>query len=1105
MIMIKHDSIHSKAVRILKFLFICTFVLIGRVDAQTYSVSGCVLDNETGESLMGASVLVKGTQTGCITDRNGYFTLSGILPDKKTLVVSYIGMKTQEIEAFHDKVMEIRLQPTIQSLREVVVQVAYGTAKKQSLVGSVSSVEGKELEHRPVTGLSALLEGTTTGVWVGSTGQPGEDADILIRGFSSVKRDSPVESANAVKRANAPLYVVDGMAYNGRISDLNMMDIESVSVLKDAASAALYGNRASNGVVLITTKRSKSKELNLRLWTKQGIYMRGISEYERLGTDDFMEAMWLSNRNALVSANPSKYPVPEEANAEANASIMDVLGYNIYNVDNGALFDANGKLAAGAAVRDAYKDDLDWYAPIKRTGYRQEYGISGEGGNEKSDYYVSLGYLDEEGYVKYTGFDRLTLQANLHLTPRKWLKFGLQANGTYQNIYSGTTSGAYINNAFYAARMMAPIYPVHLHDASTGDYILDISGNKQYDDGSANARPQSVGRHMVWENELDSDKTHRNTLAGRAYADICFLRDFTFTVKGSMHLADSENRVYKNGTIGDAKDIGRSFRYNYRYKTYQMQEELKWKHMFGEHYIDVLLAHENYSYGYNRLEGRKDYETFPGKDEWSNFSTMGSLTDYKNTYRTESYLGRMRYNWNEKYFVEASFRFDGSSRFHPDHRWGGFWSAGGAWILSKENFLKEISWLDFLKLRMSYGEVGDDAGVGYYGYMALYNLQTNGGDVAVYKSQNEAKDIRWETTTSFGVALEASLFERWNLSIEYFDKRSKDLLFDVSLPLSAGANNTSNIGAMAVVTKNIGTMSNRGWELQTDVDIIQQKEWGWNVGMNLTIPRNKVVKLPKENREAGILNGNWRFMEGHSMYEWWLTQFAGVDRMSGNALYEIDYDKYYVGREPVEGKKEMPEADLVRIGDNHYTTNASIARKDWSGEALPDYYGSFSTSLRWKDFSLSALLTYSVGGKMYDSSYASLMSTGTVPNALHKDVLKSWNGISEGMTADSPHRIDPHGIPALDANRNVYNNAVSNRFLKDASYLSMKNVTLSYSIPASYAKWLDVHGVVLDLSVENWFYLTKRKGLNPQESFDGSTNNKFVSPRVFSLGVTVKL
>ncbi len=593
-------------------------------------------------------------------------------------------------------------------------------------------------------------------------------------------------------------------------------------------------------------------------------------------------------------------------------------------------------------------------------------------------------------------------------------------------------------------------------------------------------------------------------MAGQAYAEIRFLRDFTFTVKGNMSLTDSERRVYQNGTVGDAENIGRSYRYNYRYKTYQMQEQLRWQKILGSHYVDGLLAHENYSFQYNYLMGRKDYETFPGKDEWSNFSTMGTLTDYKNNYRTESYLGRVRYNYNEKYFAEASFRYDGSSRFHPDHRWGGFWSVGGAWILSKENFLKDVEAVDFLKLRASYGEVGNDAGVDYYGYMGLYKLEVNGGEVAAYKSQNEAKDIRWETASSLGIAVEASLLKRWNISVEYFDKRSKDLLFDVNLPLSVGANSTSNLDAMARISKNIGTMSNRGWELQTDVDVIRNKEWKWNVGMNLTLPWNKVVELPEKSRKAGVLTGNWRFLEGHSMYEWWLTQFAGVDQMTGNSLYEIDYEKYYIG-EAVEGKTEMPAENLVRIGEEYYTTNASIARKDWSGDALPRYYGSFSTSLKWKNLSFSALLTYSVGGKIYDASYASLMAVGTAPHALHKDVLNSWNGIPEGMTEDSPNRINPDGIPILDANMNIYNNATSNRFLKDASYVSMKNVTLSYSMPASWVRRLDLNSVNLDFSIENWFYLTKRKGLNPQESFDGSTNNRFVSPRIFSLGLTVKL
>lgn len=1080
----------------LLLVLLVTFIGCLNLQAQTGHVAGVVYDAESKEVLVGATVEAKGLKLYCVTDVDGRFSFLETIPLPVKIVVSYLGMEPQEVDvpAGQADNIAVYLKPTATLLEEVVVQVAYGEQTKKSIVGAVSSIRVADMTQRPLTGATSLLEGTSTGIVVGSSGQPGEDAEIRIRGFSSING------------SNTPLYVVDGMIYNGSISDLNVADIEDISVLKDAASAALYGNKAANGVVLVTTKRSRSKELKINVAVKQGLYTRGIAEYDRLGADDFMEAMWLSNRNSLVSTNPQKYSTIEMANADANASIMDVLVYNIYNKPADALFDANGRLVQGASVLAGYNNDLDWYAPVKRTGYRQEYNLGAEGGGDKGDYYVSLGYLNEDGYINYTGFDRLSFRTNLNLYPTRWLKMGLQANGSHQNMEAGAhSSGAYQTNAFYMARMMAPIYPVHLHDSATGDYILSSTGEKQYDDGSMYGRPQLIGTNYVYQQELNIDKTERNILAGQAYATIRFLQDFTFTVKGSLNITHNGRSIYYNGTIGDAKDVGRSYRYNTRQKTSLFQKELRWKRMFGEHSLNLLLAHENYSYEYNYLSGRKDHETFPGKIEWTNFSSIGAMTDYKDVYRTESLLGRVQYDYDSKYFAEFSFRNDGSSRFHPKHRWGHFWSAGAAWILSREKFLREQQWLDFLKLRVSYGEVGNDAGLGYYGYMGLYHITTNGGNVATYKSQNEAPDVRWETTTSFDLGFEATLFNRWNLSIEYYDKRSVDLLFNESLPLSAGATSTSNFGGiMATITKNVGTMSNRGWELQTDVDVIKNRDWTWNLGLNVTLPWNKVVKLPKENREAGIISGNWRFMEDHSMYAWWLTKFVGVDQMTGNALYEIDYDKYYIDTEEA-GKSKMPESTLVQIGNNYYTTNASIARKDWCGDALPDCFGSFSSSLRWKNLSLSALLTYSIGGKMYDASYAALMSTGSTPHALHQDILGSWNGIPQGMTESSANRIDPDGIPVIDANLSVYNNATSSRFLVDASYLSLKNVALTWRLPSVWLRSLELNDVALSLSVENALYVTARKGLNPQESFDGSTNNKFVSPRIFSFGINVKL
>ena len=473
---------------------------------------------------------------------------------------------------------------------------------------------------------------------------------------------------------------------------------------------------------------------------------------------------------------------------------------------------------------------------------------------------------------------------------------------------------------------------------------------------------------------------------------------------------------------------------------------------------------------------------------------MTDITDYENNYTTESYLGRIRYNYADKYHVEASFRRDGSSRFHPDYRWGNFWSLGGSWVISEEDFIKDINWIDMLKFRASYGEVGNDAGVGYYGYMPLYTIDQNGLQAALYKSQNAAENIKWESTASFGIAIEGTLFDRMNFSVEYFDKRSRDLLFDVNLPLSAGA--TSSTSAVSTVTKNLGTVSNRGFEFIADVDVIRNRNWRWNVGLNLTTLKNKIITLPEQNRENGLINGTKKYMEGHGVYDFWMYQFVGVDQLTGNSLYLPDLETYTVD--------EIKEAGyLVQIGDKNYTTYTTYAKKDWSGSAIPDVYGSLSTSLTWKDFTLSGLFTYSIGGKVYDYSYASLMGVTTNPSAIHKDVLNSWQAAPEGMTEDSPNRIDPNGIPVINYELSSKNNAQSTRFLTDASYLVIKNIALSYSVPKKLVSQLDLNSLAINASIENLTTFTKRKGMNPQQSFSGTSNDMLVTPRIFTIGVSV--
>lgn len=1082
-----------KTVQFMKKKLTCTlaFFILGLslVFSQT-PINGLVVD-ETGEPIIGATIQVKDAPSvGTITDFNGTFRINTTAGN--ILVISYVGMKTQEVSASAN--MRVVLHSDAELLDEVMV-IAYGTARKSSITGAISKVDVDDIEKRPISSVSAVLEGAGTGIQVNNTyGQPGSGSTIRIRGFGSITG------------SNAPLYVLDGVPYSGNISDLNANDIQSISVLKDATSAALYGNRASNGVILITTKRGQSDKVRIRMSTTQGVYTRGTKEYKRVGPNDFMESMWKSHRNELINGGE---PV-ETANEKASSTLIsDVLMYNIYNKPNDGLFDSNGKLVAGAEILPGFVNDLDWYKPIERQGYRQQYNFSGEASTNKNNYYFSVSYLDENGYIKNSGFDRLTARSNINLTPNDWFKTGLSISGSHQNTdYTNGDSTGSFTNPFMYARNIAPIYPIHLHDMTTGEFILDENGKKQYDGGDKYGRPQYMSRHVVWETELDTDRTIRNTLNSAVYADIKFLTNFTFTVRGDLSVRNSENRQYNNAIIGDgAGNEGRAKREIYRYKNYTMQQQLNWNRAFDKHFVDVLVAHENHYYNYNYLYGYKTNQIFAGAPEMINFTEITNLYDYQHNYRTESYLGRIRYNYDDTYHADASFRRDGSSRFHPDNRWGNFWSLGGNWIVTNEEFMENVNWLDMLKLRASYGEVGNDASVGYYGHLALYSMAQNANKGAAYKTQNEAKDIVWESAASFSVAAEATLFDKLDVTVEYFNKRTNDLLFDVNLPLSVGGTSTSS--AEATVTRNIGAISNKGFEFDVSYTPIRNKDWRWRIGANATLLKNEIITLPEQNRENGIISGTKKYMEGHGIYDFWLYQFVGVDQMTGNSLYLPNLDDYFIGVEgdgieEMDGKSRLPDEYVVKIGNEYYSRSTSFGKRDWSGSAIPKVFGAISTSLDWKNLSLSAIGTYAIGGKTIDYSYRSLMSMSGSPYALHSDILKSWDGVPDGMTENSPNRIDPNGIPVIDPTRSSLNNATSTRFLTDGSYFVIKNVSMSYMLPKSLSQKLEFERISLTGSVENLATFTKRQGMNPQQSFAGTSDNVMVAARVFTIGLSVQ-
>ena len=1056
--------------RLMMFLA-ALFLCVGTALAQT-EISGTVISSEDKQPIIGASILVAGTQNGTVTDVDGNFKLSAAAGSK--LVVSYIGMNSKTVTAAPN--MKITLDPEDKKLDEVVV-VAYGTAKRQSLTGSVAVVDSKKISDRINTSVTGALEGSAPGVQVNNSyGEPGQAPKIHIRGVGTL-----------VNGADQPLYIVDGTPYEGNIAELNPNDIESMSVLKDASSAALYGNRAANGVILITTKKAKyASKPNITLKVDHGFYRRGLPEYDRLGPDQWMEASWKAMKNSALSGGI----VSTEADAADYATKQLVTDYarrNIYDGASDALFDSNGKLIA--KIRPGY-DDLDWAKGVERTGHRQEYNLSAAVSGDKFNIYSSAGYLNEQGYIRNSSYERFTGRINTTYNATKWLELGINLSGTSANRnFNPNASGNMFANPFYVTRYMAPIYPIYLHNAD-GSYLLDADGNKQYDTTSEYLQ----NRNIVYEMSMDKDKTRRNVLDGLIYAKVTLPYGFTFTGKADLNHANTNRQTYNNPIIGDGStNNGRLTEYSYQYTSYTGQELLTWEHDFDVHHLDVLLGHENYSWNRRYSMARNVNAAIEGLLALSNFVSNSDTEGFFNDYRTESYLGRLRYSYDDKYFADFSLRRDGSSKFQKDNRWGNFFSFGVNWNIKKENFMKDVKWVDALRARASYGEVGNDAAVDYYGYQALYYITKNGGKPALIRQKLAANNLKWETTQTFDFGVEGTLFDRLNFSLGYFDKRSKDLLFQVRFPLSAGSFSGNSDIENLTQYQNIGTISNRGFEIMLSGDVVRSKDWTLNLSFDATTLKNKVLKLP--NGED-ILHGHQKYSVGHSAYEWYTYHFAGVDQMTGSSLYDLDTQK--------ESAANAAGA-LVEINGTKYTTNSAFAQREWAGTALPSVYGSFGSNLRWKDLSLSVLMTYSLGGKIMDASYQSLMSTGSASSAaaLHKDILGSWDGVPAGMTATSPNRIDPHGIPIIDFNQSNENNSLSDRWLTSASYLIMKNIMLTYRLPKTLVSSWGLGGVSVKAGVENLFTVTSRKGLNPQYSFKGGSDDTYVSARVFNFGLSV--
>ncbi len=1020
------------------------------------TVTGKITD-ANDQALANVSVLVKGTTVGTSTNAAGLYSIQ-VPANGKVLVFTFVGQKPTEISIGNKTVINTSLNNVDANLDEVVV-VAYGTKKREAITGSQATVD---LEDRQVTNLTQALAGAAPGISATSgNGQPGSNAAIRIRGFGSVNASS------------APLYVVDGFPYGGFIGDLNVNDIETMTVLKDASSTALYGSRAANGVILITTKKGKSAKPKINLYANSGFSERGIPEYDRVGTNDYYPLMWQGFKHALMF--PVSGTGQTEAVAAQNATngIASQLIYNPYNVPNNQIVGVDGKLNPNASL---LFNDFDWYGPLKRRGGRNEVGFSVASKSNKSDYYFSLNYLNDEGFVIRSDFERINARLAMNTQLKDWLKVGINATTAIVGSKQAAGNGANtFINPFVFARNIGPIYPVRAFDLTTGAPILDANGVQFYDygqhPGSIN-RPTgaSPGRHIVYETLLNENINDRNSSVVRTYVEAKFLKHFTFTTNAGIDLNNTRNQTFQNKIVGDGvTSNGTAGLTSNEFRTISLNQLLNYQQKFGLHEVSVLAGHESQKNKDSYLSTFKRGQNLDGNIALDNFVTLGSITGDLRELRREGYLSRINYGYNGKYFLDLSYRRDASSRFSPKSRWGDFYSAGVSWNMIKEPVFSNINWLDNLKLRASYGTVGNDGLDSYFEYQALYGLGFNNAlEPGALATKLANPDLTWEVNKTFNIGLDFAVFKnRITGTVEYFDRGSSELLFDVPQGLSS---------IITDRTQNIGAMSNKGVEAQLGFDIIRSQNFKWDLQLNITALKNNISKLPAET--PTINQGTKRLEVGRDLYAFYLRRWAGVDPADGAGLYYAN---------------PGTTGSTIRVGKggDTLTTNASFAEFGYAGTAIPKHFGSINNTFTYKNISLSFLLNYQVGGKFYDGNYAGLMSF-RYGASLHADALKAWK--APGDITD---------VPRLDNLNNAQLNAASDRWLIDASYLNVRNVTLNFRLPKKLTNKIGFDQARVFVGGENLYVFSKRTGMNPAESFNGTNGPVYTPNRLFNAGFNI--
>lgn len=1034
-------------------------------------VKGRVADS-SGHPLEGAVIRIPGTKVIVYSDAQGRFVIPTAPAKGKKITISYIGMDTKTVEPSED--MNVVLEGN-NELGDVIV-VAYGTAKKGSYTGSAAVVKADALENRLVSDVTKSLSGTISGVQgTSANGQPGTSAKIHIRGFGSINAGMD------------PLYIVDGAPYSGDISSINPQDIESISVQKDAASAALYGARGANGVIIITTKKGREGDAKISADARWGVNSRMIDNYNVMTTPkEYIEKLYQG------FYNEGRYTLgyaTDAAHTYGNSKLTKLGGYPIYTLPTGELLvGTNGLLNPNATL--GYNDGKnfitpdDWKKETFSKGLRQEYNINIGGASDRFNYYFSAGYLNDEGVIPHSAFKRISTRANIEYQVRNWLKVGTNlsytnSNSRYPTLQDVSNSSS---NAFAVALSIAPIYPVYVRDAQ-GNILRDsYSGKPIYDYG--NAEQTAYTRNFftianpVGDLVYDKKEYLVDLFSGSWYATITPIEGLALTARLSATVDNTRYHAAGSNKYGQERARGGSVTQRHsRFSEFNQQYLANYKRSFGAHNFDFLLGYESYDHRSESLRGTATNLYRSGVWAINNAIDNRYAEGSGSEYSTRGIIFRTNYDYDSRFFGSFSFRRDASSRFHPDNRWGSFWSLSGAWEMKREHFLEAQDWINSLKVKASFGQQGNDAIGNFFAYTDQYTVTgTNGifSDGALAYKGNP--NLTWEKTNSFNVGAD---FVLWNglLSgtVEYFSRQTSDMLYNRPVALSNG---------YISIPENVGSMRNSGLELDLQSKLINTEDLQWSVNWNGTLLKNKIIKLSSrlplgpDSTHRQLIEGARIYREGESMYNIYLVKYAGVDQATGLALYWA-YDK--------DKKKEYATADW----NVAYETNRKA-----TGDVLPTIYGGFGTTLKFKNFDLSLTCGYQLGGKVLDYAYQDFMHGGSsndVGRNWHKDIARSWTPTNTVTN-----------VPRVNAS-DKFTNSSSDRWLISSNYLSLNNITFGYTLPLNLTRSMGIESVRVYAAADNLAILTARKGLDPRQGFLTSSNTSYSALRAISFGIKLGL